>query len=157
MNNMKYYNDSLAYDFERFMPQTQPKEYDNIVKMPQSRTKAKSKARQRKATRSMAKSITVAFVGILLMAALFGNINLRVKINEVNTQINTEKSELDALKSEKTALQVEVDRRISYCNIEEAAKKLGMVKREKSQIRYITMNERNAAVIGDELVVSDEE
>ena len=33
MNNMKYYNDSLAYDFEMFMPKTaeEKNSRDNIV------------------------------------------------------------------------------------------------------------------------------
>ena len=36
MNNIKYYNDSLAYDFEMFMPKTADteKRRDNIVAMP---------------------------------------------------------------------------------------------------------------------------
>ena len=38
MNNMKYYNDSLAYDFEMFMPKTAERENtrDNIVVMPKT-------------------------------------------------------------------------------------------------------------------------
>ena len=36
MDNIKYYNDSLAYDFEMFMPKTavKPEPLDNIVVMP---------------------------------------------------------------------------------------------------------------------------
>jgi hypothetical protein len=40
MNNLKYYNDSLAYDFDMFMPKTAPEERrDNIVVMPQKAEK----------------------------------------------------------------------------------------------------------------------
>ena len=36
MNNIKYYNDSLAYDFDMFMPKTAENtdRRDNIVAMP---------------------------------------------------------------------------------------------------------------------------
>ena len=48
MNNLKYYNDSLAYDFEMFMPKTntQVRENadDNIVKLPSPKVKARRKA-----------------------------------------------------------------------------------------------------------------
>ena len=38
MDNLKYYNDSLAYDFEMFMPRSaEPIRKDNIVKLPQSK------------------------------------------------------------------------------------------------------------------------
>ena len=46
MDNLKYYNDSLAYDFEMFMPRKEePVRKDNIVKLPQ--TKQQRRARQR--------------------------------------------------------------------------------------------------------------
>ncbi len=153
MNNMKYYNDSLAYDFDRFMPRTQPKEYDNIVKLPQT----KVSARQRKATRHVSAYATVLCLAVFMLAALCGNIGMRLRINEVSTQINEAKTELKALESEKTALQVELDRRVSYCNIEEEAEKLGMVKRSRDQVHYITVNEKNAAKIDGKLVLSEDE
>ena len=45
MNNLKYYNDSLAYDFQMFMPKEKPqaKPGNNVIKMP--RQNAKKKAR----------------------------------------------------------------------------------------------------------------
>ena len=47
MNNLKYYNDSLAYDFEMFSPKTaeRPKSRDNIVVMPVANKKSKAKRR----------------------------------------------------------------------------------------------------------------
>ncbi len=147
MNNMKYYNDSLAYDFERFMPRER-KESNNIVKLPE----AKRSPRQRKETLRVSAFATVAFAAIFMLAALCGNIFLRIQINEVNSKLNSAKSELNALQSETTALQVEVDRKISYSNIEEAAAKLGMVKCDREQVRYITVNDKDAALVDDEIV-----
>jgi len=44
MDNLKYYNESLAYDFEMFMPKTNtaPKKKDNIVVMPKLLLKQKN-------------------------------------------------------------------------------------------------------------------
>jgi len=45
MDNLKYYNDSLAYDFEMFMPKTAQKKEprENIVVMPRKAAKAKKR------------------------------------------------------------------------------------------------------------------
>ena len=152
MNNMKYYNDSLAYDFERFMPRER-KERADIVKMPEKKTSAKKRA----ATRHASAFATVLLVAAFALAALCGNIFLRLQINEVNTRINDAKNDLNALKSETTQLQVEVDRCMSYGNIEEKAAELGMVKCDKDQVRYITVNDQNAALVNNEIVLADGE
>ena len=54
INNSKYYNDSLAYDFELFMPKQKTAEQDKIVKMPRKKAvekkagpKARAKAKRR--------------------------------------------------------------------------------------------------------------
>ena len=50
MNNMKYYNDSLAYDFEMFMPKTAENQNtrDNIVVMPKAAERTKKRTRAAK-------------------------------------------------------------------------------------------------------------
>ena len=83
---------------------------------------------------------------VIILAALCGNIYLRLRINEVNSQINEVKSELDVIESERTSLQVELERRISYSNIEVEATELGMRKLDKSQVKYIRVNDKNTAV-----------
>ena len=52
MNNAKYYNDSLAYDFELFMPKTQHSPRAEIVKMPKKNI---NRAARRQARRDMRK------------------------------------------------------------------------------------------------------
>ena len=47
INNSKYYNDSLAYDFELFMPK-EKKQPAKVVKMPEKKIKkARAKAKKR--------------------------------------------------------------------------------------------------------------
>lgn len=142
INNSKYYNDSLAYDFELFMPKEKRTEPAKIVKMPEKKIK-KARARAKKSVSSVATVVMlIAFmVGIVCM-----NIALRVEITEVNSEIIEAKSNYAAVSGEETRLSVEFERMISYGNLEEAAKDLGMKKTDKNQIVYIKVNDTNKAV-----------
>ena len=156
MDNMKYYNDSLAYDFEMFMPKTAENERarDNIVVMP------KAAERSRKRTRAAAKSLSspmlLIMTAVFILAGLCGNIALRIKINEVNSEINEVKSSITELDSEKTSLEVEMQRRISYSNLELEATQLGMRKMEKSNVKYIRVNDKDKAVTANGETVTAE-
>ncbi len=156
MNNLKYYNESLAYDFEMFMPKTasKPQPKDNIVVMP----KVANKAKKRKAAAARALSIPTALIlcTAMVLAGLCGNIALRLEINEVSAEINDVKAAIAELDSEKTSLEVEMQRRISYANLELEAVQLGMKKPEKENVTYIRVNDKNAAVTKDGSFVSEE-
>lgn len=156
MNNLKYYNDSLAYDFEMFSPKTteQPKSKDNIVVMPRSANRAKK--RNQSAAKTLSAPALLVMSAIFILAGLCGNIALRLQINEVNSKINDTKAILAELDSEKTSLEVEMQRRIAYSNLEVEAVALGMVKPDKDDITYIRVNDKNAARISDGTIVNQE-
>lgn len=155
MNNIKYYNDSLAYDFEMFMPKTaETSKRDNIVVMP--KTAERSKKRTRAAAKSLSAPVTLIMAAVFILAGLCGNIALRLKINEVNSEINDVKAAITELESEKTSLEVEMQRRISYANLELEATQLGMRKMEKSNVTYIRVNDKDKAVKADGSVVTAE-
>lgn len=155
MNNIKYYNDSLAYDFEMFMPKTaETQKRDNIVVMP--KTAERSKKRTRAAAKSLSAPVTLIMAAVFILAGLCGNIALRLKINEVNSEINDVKAAITELDSEKTGLEVEMQRRISYANLELEATQLGMRKMEKSNVTYIRVNDKDKAVKADGSVVTAE-
>ncbi len=145
MNNLKYYNDSVAYDFEMFAPKTKEKKNtrDNIVVMPKAKTAANSK--RSAATRHVSPTVSLIMCAIFVLAGFCGNISLRLKINEVNAQINDVKAVIAELDSEKTELEVELQRRISYANLELEAVQLGMCKPDKDSVVYIRVNDKNAA------------
>lgn len=150
MDNVKYYNDSLAYDFEMFMPRVKTvsaNKNDNIVRLPQ--TVKKSKIRKKTATRRLTASAFAVLTSVIILAALCGNIFLRLRINEVNSEINSIKSEIDAARSEKTSMSVKIEREISFSNIELEATELGMQKMDKGQVKYIRVNDKNTAVTKD--------
>ncbi len=147
VDNLKYYNDSLAYDFEMFMPRSaEPVRKDNIVKLPETKHQKHAK---RRAVKRVSASAFAVMTAVFMLAAMCGNIFLRLQINEVNSKINTVKSEINALTSEKTRLEVELERVISYSNIELEAAEIGMQKMDKNQVKYIRVNDKNTAITKD--------
>ncbi len=152
VDNLKYYNDSMAYDFEMFMPRSaEPVRKDNIVRLP--KTKQQQRA-QRRAVKRLSTSVFAVMVAVLMLAAMCGNIFLRLQINEVNSKINSVKSEINELESEKTSLEVKLERIVSYSNVELEAAEIGMQKMDKNQVKYIRVNDKNTAVTKDGDVVT---
>ena len=144
MDNLKYYNDSLAYDFEMFMPKEKKQpDRNNIVVMP--KVAEKQKQRRQAASRSFSPTVVAIMCVVFVVAGLCGNIALRIKINETNSQINDIKAAVAELDSEETALEVELQRRISYMNLELEATQLGMKKPSKEDVTYIRVNDTNIA------------
>ena len=145
MNNIKYYNDSLAYDFEMFMPKEvkKPQVKDNIVVMP--KTAKKVKAKRKAAARHLSPAVSVVMITVIALCAICCNLSIRLKINEVKNEINDVKAAIAELDSEKTVLEVELQRRISYANLELEAVQLGMKKPDKDDVTYIRVNDTNVA------------
>ena len=161
MNNLKYYNDSLAYDFEMFMPKEQKQNRDNIVAMPQiaHRQKAKSRAAAKSlyiTQPSVSLAVAAIVCVVFIVAGLCCNIALRIKINEVNSEINDVKAAVAELDSEKTALEVEFQRRISYLNLELEATQLGMKKPSKEDVTYIRVNDQNIAKDANGIILTNQ-
>lgn len=152
MNNLKYYNDSLAYDFDMFMPKTSQNTRDNIVVMPS----VKKKQQRRTAAKALSPAVSAIMCVVFVLAGLCGNIALRLKINEVNSEINDVKAMIAELDSEKTSLEVELQRRISYSNLEVEATRLGMKKPTKENVKYIRVNDKNVAKTADGTIVTAE-
>ncbi len=133
MNNMKYCNDSLAHDFDMFMPRE--KKQNIVVEIPKkNRTKTKSKAR---AKAKMSSNLFSVIVTVFLIGAAFGCLFLHAEISKVSNQLNAVETETVKLKSEQTRLNVILEKKTSVGNLENQAKKLGMQKQEKTQVNYI--------------------
>lgn len=155
MNNTKYYNDSLAYDFEMFMPKAkeQPAE---IVKMPARQRGKKPGASKR--TKRVSGSVSLVLLCAFIVAAICFKIALRVEISEIKTDMMKAQTNLSALSGEETRLNIEFERMISYNNLETSARALGMKKMDKSQIVYIKVNDTNKAIDADgNLLTADHE
>ena len=143
MDNVKYMNTTLAYDFEMFMPKTKTASRDNIIKMPKE--KKVSEKRKSHAVNAVSSKVWLAVSVVFLMVMFCANIYMRIAINEVNAEIKAVQTEINELDSEYTKLSVDFNRIISYQNLEEEAQKLGMRKMDKSQVVYIRVNDTNVA------------
>lgn len=152
MDNLKYYNDSLAYDFNLFMPKSTSAKENNVIKMPQKKAKQRTMAKKRISAGLVAVLVTAFF-----LTAICGNIFLRIRINEVDSQINDINTEINELHAEYTKQYVNLEKVISYNNLEISAAQMGMKKMDKNQVVYIRVNDKNCAVMRDgQKVVSNE-
>ncbi len=157
MDNYKYYNMSLAYDFDMFAesaaPKTEPKaepDRTRVTRHPASRIKKAEDARK-----SIKAKVLATAISVFIVAMVFVNIFTRAEITKVNSQIDSVNTEISCLESEKTRLNCAIEKITSYKNIEEAAKQLGMNKIEKGQVVYIKTNAEDCAVDGDGTNISD--
>ena len=144
MDNVKYMNTTLAYDFEMFMPKAKETTRDNVIKMPKEQKKVANK-RKSHAVNAVSSKVWFVFAAVFLMAAFCGSLYMRIAINETNSEIKAIQSEINELDSEYTKLNMDFNRIISYQNLEEEAQKLGMRKMDKSQVVYIRVNDTNVA------------
>ena len=137
----------MAYDFDLFAPKTagRSKSRDNLVVKPDR----DAKTRTRSAAKIVSAPAMLIMTAVIVLAGLCGNIALRLKINEVNSQINDVRTQIAEVDSEKTELQMEMQRRISYSNLELEAVQLGMKKPEKENVVFIRVNDKNAAQTAD--------
>ncbi len=136
MDNLKYYNDSFAYDFKRF--ETAPKKKAEIHDYPANDNGVSAKVQSERAARALL--IRNIVIAVLVVITVFASLFLRAEISSMRRDINQIKSEIVELESENTRLSVEMERKMSVANLEAAAIELGMQKCEKSQVTYIQTN-----------------
>ncbi len=139
MNNLKYYDQSLAYNFEMF--QEKPKA--DVIPMPRKNNKRNTKNRRKKA---LATYRTAIIFTVVILGLLVGNLLLRSEITKAKSQIDSLGKEISEMESEETRLNVAMEKKLSYKNLEEEAYILGMRKMDKNQVVYIKANENDKAV-----------
>lgn len=124
-----------------------------LVKKPK-RTYAQAKSDMRKAGFSSAKIIAISLVLLAMMSALLYG---RMKVDELDRQIQSKKTELSVAQSENIRLNMKLDSLISLKNVEEYAQNnLGMVKMESHQIEYIDMSGEDKATVSGSKTVKKE-
>lgn len=153
MNNLKYYEDSLAYDFSLFAPAeksapTERKNRDNIITIPE--TQQRRAKRRREAASRLSGKVSAIVVTVFIIAMLGGSIFLRSQITETEHKIAKVNQQISLADSKLAGVSFELEQKLSYANLESAAQALGMRKMEKSQIVYIRTNQDNKAVVGDQ-------
>ena len=154
MDNLKYYDTSLAYNFELFMPAEKRKA--EVLPMPT----VKKQAKKRVKTKNKNKAVLSSRVGLIAVTALFlimlcCNLVLRAQITAAESEINEINEQIAVMESEATRIGVELEKKLSYSNLEQAAYGLGMRKMDKSQVVYIKTNEQNKAITSGGLELAE--
>ncbi len=142
MNNLKYYDTSLAYNFEMFAEK--PKA--DVIPMPERKRK---NSRKKHKARALAGKGTIVLLTVFILGMLCGNLFLRSKITETRAKIDKINKQISEMDSEQTRLNVIIGNKLSYTNLEEEAYMLGMRKMDKNQVIYIKSNNTNKAITQD--------
>lgn len=149
MNNLRYYEDSIAYDFNMFAPakKINTNKKARIIDIP---TEQKKRAnRRKKAASGVSGKVSAIVVTVFILAMLGGNVLLRAQITETEQQIAKIEQQINVAESKLDAVNFQMDQKLSYSNLEQRATALGMRKMDKSQIVYIRTNQENRAVLGE--------
>ena len=149
MNNLKYYEDSLAYDFSMFAPaeKAAPSKKGKIIDIQEEQKKRA--IRRKKAASGVSGKISIILVTLFIIGMLSGNIFLRSQISETEQKITKMENQISLAESKLASVNFKIEQKLSYNNLEEAAMALGMRKLSKSQIVYIRTNQENKAVLGE--------
>lgn len=149
MNNLKYYEDGLAYDFSMFAPAEKlaPSKKGKIIDIPKEQKKRS--LRRRRAASGVSGKVSAILATVFIIGMLGGNIFLRSQITETEHKIAKMDSAINLAESKLASVNFKLEQKLSYNNLEQAATALGMRKLSKSQIIYIKTNQDNKAVLGE--------
>ena len=149
MNNLKYYEDSLAYDFSMFAPakKVATTKKGKIIDIPEEQKKRAM--RRKRAASGLSGKVSAILATGFIIGMLSGNIILRSQITETEQKITKMENQISLAESKLASVNFKMEQKLSYNNLEEAATALGMRKLSKSQVVYIRTNEDNKAVLGE--------
>ena len=155
MNNLKYYEDSLAYDFSMFAPAEKitPSKKGKIIDIPEEQKKRA--ITRRRAASGLSGKISAILATVFIIGMLTGNIFLRSQITETEQKITQMEAQISLAESKLASVNFKMEQKLSYNNLEEAATALGMRKLSKSQIVYIRTNQENKAILGEDTLSAE--
>ncbi len=90
-----------------------------------------------------------AAASIIIALAVCFNIYMRTEINDTKNAIAKADKTINTLNSEKTRLDVEFEKVVSYSTLEEQASAMGMQKRSAAQVHYIDTSKNDYAEVID--------
>lgn len=123
-----------------------PKRRATVTRLPVKRTRARAKAK----TQVSAGIMIAVFTFVFFIGAWSFNLFIRSQIADVKNEIIACEESLKKLESECVSIEMQIENKISFQNIEEKAIELGMVKSTDSQRNYInTVTQDKAQIIED--------
>ena len=148
MNTNRY--GSAAYDFDLFLPAEKRERPDNVTPLPKRtpKTKKNTAAGAKTAPRRAPSKRISSFLAIVFMLGMVcGIIFSRVQISETREQINQASRQLETLEREEVRLNMLIENKAAYQNLEQEAAALGMQKPTAQQIRYIALGGKDKVEI----------
>lgn len=142
------YKSNVAYDFSLFAPEEEP---EVIEEQP----KVKKVVKKRKAAASKAvKPATVVkwvFMSLFVMLSLVSIMIGNIKITQLNDEITSTQKKLDTARSVQVSLNSKLESRMSLANVEEyAVDKLGLVKVQPYQIKYVHLTDTDKVEVSED-------
>lgn len=132
--------ENLAYDFSLFESREERRQEAEVKKSADTELRVVKKARAA-ARVSVGTVIRVVMVSTIIVASLCCIMLNNVKLTELNDKISRAQTQLSNARSENVALNMQLESRMSFQNIEdEAVNRLGLQKVQNYQITYISMN-----------------
>ena len=114
-----------------------------IIDLPdQSGTRA-ARQQQNTALGRVCSFLVTGMILFMLCATLY----TRSEIARLNDQINESKHRYEALRNDEVRMNMELESRISYTNIEQAAKEMGMKKKDYRQVIYLQLQEDDRVIV----------
>ncbi len=137
------YRDSTAYDFDLF---TDNKKRE-VVEIPVAKPAPKKAARTQPAARTFKqRAVAVCAVAAVLLLVV-AQLHCQLVNSETVDQIGRAQKKIETLESEQTRLQVELEEKISFTNMETTAKQLGMQKMSAAQTQYVNLHRQDESEV----------
>ncbi len=132
--------DSTAYDFDLFTE----KEKREVVEIPTRPARGGRRSRKAAARRSGRSVLAIAAAVSVFLLLMVAQLHCQLQTSEVVAQINATEREIEALKSDNVRLQVELERKVSFENMEQSARAMGMQKISAAQREYVQLHGEDA-------------
>lgn len=136
MDNSRYYTSVTAYDYSLFTNSGSA-----AKALPKKKTVIEMPKRKAALRHSVPGIFSIIMVAVFILSMICAEIYLRAEITSVRAKTATIEKEIKELDSRETALQIQLEQKISYTNLEEEAKALGMQKPRRDQIVYLEADE----------------
>ena len=114
-----------------------------IVEYPDQTRARAAKQQQNTALGRVCSFLVTGMILFMLCATLY----TRSEIAQLNDQISESKRRYEALRNDEVRMNMELESRISYTNIEQAAKEMGMKKKDYRQVIYLQLQENDRVIV----------
>jgi len=114
-----------------------------IIDLPDQTRARAARQQQNTALGRVCSFLVTGMILFMLCATLY----TRSEIARLNDQIGEIKRRSEALRNDEVRLNMELESRISYTNIEQAAKEMGMKKKDYRQVIYLQLEENDRVIV----------